>query len=125
MRAQEKIDLKSWLAAIEQLRSAPEWPPEDLPVELIQTHISALLLGRKHVVKLKKPVDFGFLDYTTLEKRRRACEDEVRLNRRLCPDTYLGVGSIVELDGRLRFSGRGGTTGSLSAIARNATDWLR
>jgi aminoglycoside phosphotransferase family enzyme/predicted kinase len=109
MRAQEKIDLRSWRAAIEQLRSAPEWAPEDLPVELIQTHISALLLGRKHVVKLKKPVDFGFLDYTTLEKRRRACEDEVRLNRRLCPDTYLGVGSIVELDRRLRFSGRGGT----------------
>src|SRR5580765_178010 len=106
--AQEKTDLKSWWAMIEQLRCAPEWAPDDLPIKVIQTHISVLLLGRKHVVKLKKPVDFGFLDYTTLKKRQRACEDEVSLNRRLCPDTYIGVGSVIEVDEQIRFSGRAG-----------------
>lgn len=103
-----KTDLKSWLMMIEQLRHAPEWPADELPIEVKQTHISVLLLGRKSVVKLKKPVDFGFLDYTTLSKRLRACEDEVRLNRRLCPDTYIGIGGVMELDGQIRFSGRTG-----------------
>jgi aminoglycoside phosphotransferase family enzyme len=63
---------------------------------VVQTHISIVLLGRERVLKLKKPVDFGFLDYTTLEKRRRACEAEARLNRRLCPDVYLGAQPTVE-----------------------------
>jgi aminoglycoside phosphotransferase family enzyme/predicted kinase len=105
---EEKTDLKSWLAMIEQLRHAPEWPADELPIEMKQTHISVLLLGRTRVVKLKKPVDFGFLDYTTLNKRLRACEDEVRLNRRLCPDTYIGIGGVIEVDGQIRFSGRTG-----------------
>ncbi|MBS1791758.1 MAG: AAA family ATPase [Acidobacteria bacterium] len=103
-----KTDLKSWLRMIEQLRHAPEWPADELPIEMKQTHISVLLLGRTRVVKLKKPVDFGFLDYTTLKKRQQACEDEVRLNRRLCPDTYIGIGGVIEMDGRIRFSGRTG-----------------
>lgn len=108
MQAEEKTDLKSWLAMVEQLRQAPEWTHDELPIEMKQTHISVLLLGRKHVVKLKKPVDFGFLDYTTLQKRRQACEEEVRLNRRLCPDTYIGTGNVVEVDGQFRFSGSAG-----------------
>ena len=73
-----------------------------------QTHISVLLLSRSYVIKLKKPVDFGFLDYTTLSKRLKACEDEVRLNRRLCPDTYIGVSGVSEIDRQIRFSGRRG-----------------
>ncbi len=108
IEAEEKTDLKSWLGRIEQLLQAPEWAAEELPIEIKQTHISVLLLGRKHVAKLKKPVNFGFLDYTTLEKRRRACLDEVRLNRRLCPNAYLGCGSIMETDGRIHFSGKTG-----------------
>ena len=107
-RTEDKTDLRVWLKRVEQLRHAPEWSNDDLPIEMKQTHISVLLLGRQHVIKLKKPVDFGFLDYTTLEKRRQACEAEVRLNRRLCPDTYLGVGAVHELDGLARFSGRTG-----------------
>ena len=71
VQAEERTDLKWWLAMIEQLRYAPEWPADELPIEMKQTHISVLLLGRKHVVKLKKPVDFGFLDYTTLKRRHR------------------------------------------------------
>src|SRR5262250_3060938 len=101
----EKTDLATWLEMVERLRHAPEWPEDELPVEIKQTHISVLLLSRSRVVKLKKPVDFGFLDYTTLNKRLRACEDEIRLNRRLCPDTYIGLGEVIDLDVRIRFSG--------------------
>ncbi len=68
---------------VEGLRHAPDWPLDDPPIEMIQTHISVVLLGSRHVLKLKKPVNFGFLDYTTLAKRRSACEAEVSLNRRL------------------------------------------
>lgn len=107
-QAEEKTELKSWLKMIEQLRHAPEWPVDELPIEMKQTHISVLFLGRKHVIKLKKPVDFGFLDYTTLKNRQQACDDEVRLNRRLCPDIYLGIGDVIETDGQIHFSGHAG-----------------
>lgn len=59
-------------------------------VQLIQTHISYVLVTDQIVYKFKKPVDFGFLDFSTLEKRAYFCEQEVTLNRRLCPDIYLG-----------------------------------
>jgi aminoglycoside phosphotransferase family enzyme/predicted kinase len=104
----EKTDLAAWLKMVEQLRHAPEWPEDELPIEMKQTHISVLLLSRNYVIKLKKPVDFGFLDYTTLNKRLKACEDEVRLNRRLCPDTYIGVSGVSEVDGQIRLSERTG-----------------
>lgn len=75
---------------------------------LIQTHISWVILLNEIVYKIKKPVDFGFLDYTTLEKRRFFCEEEVRLNRRLCPEIYLGVVPIVKtLDGGYSFDAQG------------------
>jgi aminoglycoside phosphotransferase family enzyme/predicted kinase len=75
----------------------------DGPIELIQTHISYVLLAGVYAYKIKKPLDLGFLDYSTLEKRRRMCEEEVRLNRRLCADVYLGVVSIVrQPDGDIR-----------------------
>ena len=59
--------------------------------ELIETHISWVFLGESEVFKVKRPVDFGFLDFTTLEARHQACEAEVRLNQRLAPQVYLGV----------------------------------
>lgn len=65
-------------------------------VELVETHISWVLLAHDRVYKIKKPVDLGFLDFTTLEQRRFYCLEEVRLNRRLAPEVYLGV---VELTG--------------------------
>jgi len=104
----EKTDLATWLNMVERLRHAPEWPEDELPIEMKQTHISVLLLSRDYVVKLKKPVDFGFLDYTTLNKRLKACEDEIRLNRRLCSDAYIGLGRVIDLDGQIRFSGKAG-----------------
>src|SRR5262244_2395495 len=98
--ADGELGLADWLEMVEKLRHAPEWSAlGGGPVETMQTHISVVLLGRESVLKLKKPVDFGFLDYTTAEKRRRACEAEVELNRRLCNHTYLGVQPIVEKEG--------------------------
>jgi aminoglycoside phosphotransferase family enzyme len=66
-------------------------PPQPTRVTLITTHISWVFLTDHEVWKLKRPVDYGFLDYTTVDRRRHFCEEEIRLNRRLAPDVYLGV----------------------------------
>ena len=76
-------------------------------VQLIETHLSWVFLVGADVYKVKKPVDFGFLDFTTLELRRAACEAEVVLNARLSPDVYLGVVPIVVEDGAMRVGGAG------------------
>ena len=55
--------------------------------------------------KIKKPVDYGFLDYTTLEKRKFFCMEEIRVNRRLCPELYLGVVPITKSEGLVRVGG--------------------
>ncbi|MEJ2396967.1 MAG: AAA family ATPase [Gammaproteobacteria bacterium] len=60
-------------------------------IELLETHISWVILTGPYVYKIKKPVNFGFLDFSTLEKRRHYCEEELRLNRRLAPQIYLAV----------------------------------
>lgn len=60
-------------------------------VQLVQTHISWVLLAGPYAYKLKKPVRFGFLDFSTLERRRHFCEEELRLNRRLAPDLCIAV----------------------------------
>lgn len=71
--------------------------------ELVETHISWVLLGAKDVYKIKKEVDFGFLDFSTPELRRKACEAEVRLNQRLAPGVYLGVLPLTERGGSWHF----------------------
>jgi uncharacterized protein len=68
-------------------------------VEVVQTHISAVFLADQEVYKLKKPVKFSFLDYSTLDLRHHYCQEEVRLNRRLAPSVYLGVVPILYVDG--------------------------
>jgi hypothetical protein len=65
-------------------------------VELIQTHISFVLLAGSYAYKIKKPVNLGFLDFSTLDKRRFMCREEVRLNRRLAPDVYLEVVPVYQ-----------------------------
>jgi hypothetical protein len=60
-------------------------------VEVHQTHISAVFLAGPFAYKIKKPVNLGSLDFSTLEKRAHFCAEEVRLNRRLAPQIYLGV----------------------------------
>ena len=63
--------------------------------ELIETHISWVILTGEFAYKIKKPVDFGFVDFSTLEKRRFCCEEELRLNRRQTQDLYLAVKPII------------------------------
>jgi hypothetical protein len=67
---------------------------EKAPVRLIETHISWVLLGAREAWKIKKPVRLPFLDFTALDDRRRFCEEELRLNRRLAPELYLDVVAV-------------------------------
>ncbi|HVN76039.1 MAG TPA: AAA family ATPase [Thermoanaerobaculaceae bacterium] len=94
---------------VEHLSNPAFYPEPTTGVEVIQTHISFIFLTDAHAYKVKKPVDFGFLDYTTLAKRRQMCEREVALNSRLCPDIYLGVIELNESDGSLSIGGPGET----------------
>jgi aminoglycoside phosphotransferase family enzyme/adenylate kinase family enzyme len=66
-----------------------------LDLAVYETHISSVLVGGGHAWKLKKPVDLGFLDFSTLEKRKHCCEEEIRLNGRLAPDVYQRVAIIT------------------------------
>ena len=74
------------------------------PVELRETHISWVLLQGDRAYKLKKPVRLPFLDYGSLERRHHLCREEVRLNRRLAPEVYLGVRALVRADGGVRLA---------------------
>jgi len=88
------------------LRPAAYPHPVD-EIRLIQTHISYVLLAGEYVYKIKKPVNFGFLDFTSLVKRRFFCDREVELNRRLCPDLYLGVVTITKSSTGFMLDGSG------------------
>lgn len=91
-----------------QLRRPEAYPRPPERVSLRETHISYLFFAGERVYKVKKAVDLGFLDFSTLERRRHFCEEEVRLNRRLAPRTYLGVVPITSSDdGALRVGGNG------------------
>ena len=85
---------------IQAMMSADFYPHHPESVELRQTHISYVLLAGDYVYKIKKPVRFVFLDYSTLEKRRHFCHEEIRLNCRLAPTVYLEVVAVVQNDGR-------------------------
>ena len=94
------------LQALMDPGASPQGPS---PVEMIETHISFIFFAGGYAYKVKKPVDYGFLDFTTLEKRRHFCEREVELNRRICPEVYLGVDEIREEAGRYAVGGPGQT----------------
>ncbi len=80
---------------IEQMLRAEFYShPVKEPIELIQTHISYVFLTGDFVYKLKKPVNFGFLDFSTLEKRQHFCHEELRLNQRAAALLYLSVESV-------------------------------
>lgn len=82
------IDQKQVFEALMKPEAYEEDPGN---IEMVQTHLSVVFLTRDFVYKLKKAVNFGFLDFTTLEKRHFFCEKELKLNRRLCGDMYLEV----------------------------------
>ena len=78
-------------------------------IETRQTHISVVFLVGDFAWKVKKPVDLGFLDFSTLAKRLRFCEEELRVNRRTAPEIYLGVDAIVrDTDGSLQVTANPG-----------------
>ncbi|MEA2013777.1 MAG: hypothetical protein U9N38_00480 [Thermodesulfobacteriota bacterium] len=81
---------------VELMLTSEFYPHRPDTVKLIQTHISFIFIADGLVYKVKKAVDFGFLDFTTLEKRRYYCDQEVLLNRRFAPDVYNGVVGITE-----------------------------
>lgn len=88
------------------LTPAPYSHPVD-SIELIETHISWVILTGQYAYKIKKPVDFGFVDFTTLDKRHFYCKQEVILNKRLAPEIYLGVVAITGTESRPTFDGEG------------------
>ena len=92
------------LAFLLDRRSYPHRPRS---VQLVETHASYVFVAPPFVYKVKKPVNYGFLNFSTLEKRHHFCEREVSLNRRLCPDVHLGVNRIFLCQGRLTFEDRG------------------
>ncbi|MDN5848564.1 MAG: AAA family ATPase [Nitrococcus sp.] len=81
------------------------WPHSVESVEIIETHISTVLLGGDYAYKLKKPVNLGFLDFTRLDRRHYYCNEEVRLNRRMAPGVYLDVVPVTEDSAGLRIGG--------------------
>ncbi len=92
---------------IKGLLKPESYPERPSAIELKQTHISYIILTPEFVYKIKKPVNFGFLDYTTLDRRLFLCEEEVRLNSRLSPAAYLGVIGITKKGGRFFMGGAG------------------
>ncbi len=89
-------------------RSYPHQPRQ---VRLVQTHASSVFIAPPFVYKIKKPVNFGFLNFSTLARRRYFCVREVQLNQRLCPDMYLEVIPITRTEKGFAFGGRGDAVG--------------
>jgi hypothetical protein len=82
-------------ALVKALLQPSFYPHHPTHVGHVQTHISHVFIASPYVYKLKKAVRFPFLDFSTAELRRRFCDEELRLNRRLCPEVYLGVLSVT------------------------------
>ena len=97
--------LPEMVQALLNPKAYPETPPQG--IELVQTQMSFVFLTDEYVYKVKKPVNLGYLDYTTLDKRHFYCQREVELNRRLCPEAYLGVVPITQDKGNISLEGQG------------------
>jgi aminoglycoside phosphotransferase family enzyme/predicted kinase len=91
----------------QQLLDPAAYPEPTGSVAFIETHISRVYLTETRAYKLKKPLNLGFLDFSTLERRGFFCTEEVRLNRRFAPDIYLGVAELRSAAGVLHFDGPG------------------
>lgn len=97
------------LPALIQQMTQPEFYPHPVvePIQLIQTHVSYVLLTGDFAYKVKKPVNFGFLDFSTLEKRHHFCDEELRLNQRGAAELYLAVLPIVQTGNQFQLDGSG------------------
>lgn len=92
---------------IQNLKATAQFDPPVERFEILETHISYVLLTGPYAYKFKKPVDLGFLDFSTLEKRRFYCEEELRLNRRLAPALYCAVVPITGSESSPELGGKG------------------
>ena len=95
----DKAAFAELLAALHHPACYPHHPDQ---VQMLQTHISVVFLAGAEVYKLKKPVRFSFLDYSTLPLREHFCHEEVRLNHRLAPTVYLGVVPVLRIGNEYR-----------------------
>ena len=89
---------------IDDLQYPDSLPDKTEGVSVVQTHISIVFVADEFVYKIKKPVNFGFLDFSTLEKRKHYCHQEIELNRRLSKDIYLDILPII-FDGQKHLLG--------------------
>jgi aminoglycoside phosphotransferase family enzyme len=103
-RRRGAAELARKLAFLGDPRSYPHRPAR---VRALETHFAYVFLAGKYAFKLKKPARQAGMDYRTLAARRRGCEQELRLNRRLAPTVYLAVIPLTLRQGRLRLDGRG------------------
>jgi len=94
-------------ALLDALRNPAFYPDPTQHVEVRETHASVVFLTDHYAYKIKKPVNLGFLDYSTLARRHFFCTQELRLNRRLCPDVYLDVMALRREPHGYSFSGHG------------------
>lgn len=117
-------DLEPTLADKVRFLSRPETygRPDSEVMERRETHMSWVFFAGDRVYKLKKPVRLPYLDFSTLERRRRACEAELRLNRRLAADVYLELAPLVEREGVLRLGGPGRVADWLVVMRRLGED---
>ena len=96
------------MRVLQALREADAYPHPCEAIEMVETHISWVFLTGSYAYKIKKPVDFGFVDFSTLGKRRFFCFEEIRCNRLFAPEIYLDVVPIVEDGcGAYRIEGKG------------------
>jgi aminoglycoside phosphotransferase family enzyme/predicted kinase len=115
--ADEYNAIVRWLARPETYSHRPD------RVERVETHISHVFLAGSYVYKLKKPVKYDFLDFSTVSAREHACREEVRLNRRLAPNVYLDVVPVVRnVDGSFRLGGAGQAAEWLVEMRRLPTE---
>jgi aminoglycoside phosphotransferase family enzyme len=92
---------------VEALSDPAIYPHPVEGIQFIQTHISSVFLTGEYVYKLKKPVNFGFLDFSTIALRKLYCNAEVELNSRLAPSVYLRAAPLTVADGKLTLEGEG------------------
>jgi aminoglycoside phosphotransferase family enzyme len=117
---QAAASLEAKLGLLGRPDAYPEAPSR---VEAVETHMSWVFLTDTHAYKLKKPVRYDYLDFSTVEARRLDCEAEVRLNRRLAAEVYLGVIPLVlDAAGRLSLGGAGETVDWLVRMQRLPAD---
>lgn len=105
---QHTADVAAFPERLKALLGPGAYPHPVERVQLIETHVSWVLLTGELAYKIKRPVRYSFVDQRSLERRGFLCREEARLNRRFAPQLYLGVSAVVQLDGQTRLDVAGG-----------------